>query len=378
MAGNIIYIGRYLLPRECRSAGAKRMVNQATYLRKKFDLLIITFSSLRSGLPFCKDFYIPKKNKVLYSFVLPFYWLYIFFILLKRRRNDRKNYLVLETCSDFFTIIPIFFAKLLGYKVIHDVLEDFLLLQEELSFKQKLHQQLKKVFHKCVKYYADGFIVISDRLYTKYKKLNVPIIKLYNSIEPAEINTNRRSNAVFTFYYSGTFTTKDGVIDLINAFNIVEKKFPATKLVLVGKGHFSSFTQCLSLIKNNKKIEYLGFLPEDRMFNELSNSNLCCITRINSEYANNGFPFKLAEYSSFGKPILSTDVSDIATLFTNKKDILLAEPGNPESISHLMEYAIKNQDEMMQIGENGKIICNRHFSIEYIGEKLGDFFSQLS
>jgi glycosyltransferase involved in cell wall biosynthesis len=114
------------------------------------------------------------------------------------------------------------------------------------------------------------------------------------------------------------------------------------------------------------------------MFKELSNSDLCCITRINSEYANSGFPFKLAEYLSFGKPILSTSVSDIPLLFTDKKNILLAEPGNPVSISQVMEYALKNQHEIVQIGKNGNKICNNIFSIENIGEKLSEFVLRLS
>ena len=378
MSGNIVYIGRYLLGKEYRCAQAKRVLNQANYLRKKFDLLIITFSSVKSELPFNRNFHVPGKNKLIHSLVIPFYWIKIFLILLKRKKKAEKNYLILETCVDFYSTFPLIFAKLMGYKIIHDVLEDFFLIQENLSFKQKLHIRAQKIIHKTLRSYADGIIVISNKLYTKYEKLNIPIIKLYNSIEPKKTNTIMDPKKVFTFFYAGTFCTKDGVMDLINAFNIIEKKFPDTKLVLVGKGIFASFEECMSLIKNNPKISYLGYVSEGRMFHELSNADLCCITRIDSEYANSGFPFKLAEYLSFGKPILSTAVSDIPSIFTDKKNILLAEPGNPESISHVMEYAIKNQDEIIQIGENGKKICNSLFSIENIGEKLSDFVLQLS
>lgn len=377
MKPNIIYIGNYTIAKDYRSALAKRVVNQVKYLQNKFDILIITFSSINSGLSFNRNFYINDKQKILFLILLPIYWFVIFLIILLRRIKSKKNYFILGTLVDLNSSIPLIFAKVFGYKIVHDIVEDFKVDNNQSSFLQKINLILGIKINSLIRFYVNGIIVISDRLYAKYKSLQVPIVKLYNSVEELVNKTSLKKSNIFTFFYSGTFGIKDGVIDLIQAFYKIEKYFPNTKLVLVGKGESKYFEKCMQLIKNNPKIEYCGYLTEDEMFDRLSRSDILCVTRINDEYANNGFPFKLSEYLSFGIPVISTSVSDIPSIFTDKENILLAEPENIDSIASVMKFAIDNQDKVIQIGKNGKKLCENLFSIDNIGKIMSDFLYRI-
>jgi len=374
---NILYIGKYCLAENFQTAGGKRVINQAKYLEKNADLLILTFSSKKSNLNNTKNFKVSDKKGLFYLLRLPYYWLTIIFILYKRKKWKSKNFLILESVVELNTFLPVIVALFLGYKIVHDVVEDFF-VANEITKKQKINFIISKLFFKNINKYCDGIIVISNRLFDKCISSSFPVIKIYNSVNQFERNIYINSKpGNFYFFYSGTFGEKDGVIDLIKAFNIVYQIKNNIKLQLVGKGSGLYYNECMNQIKKNKNINYLGYLSENKMFDILAKSNVLCITRTNSEFANNGFPFKIAEYLSSGIPVLSTSASDIPYLLNDKKDVYLAEPGNVESIANKMIYIIDNYKEAITVGKQGKIFCENKFSINYIGEQLYQFLKKL-
>jgi glycosyltransferase involved in cell wall biosynthesis len=374
---NFIFIGKYCLAENFQSASAKRVLNQLKYLEKKAEINVITFSSKKCNLKYAINFKIPDNKGILYLLKLPFYWFSIIFILFKRKKWKSNNFLILESIVELNTIIPLIFAFFFRYKIVHDVVEDFW-VGTEITKKQKKNLLISKIFYNHINKYCAGCIVISDRLFEKYQSYSFPIIKIYNSVKPFDRKIYLNPNAEkFTFFYSGTFGEKDGVIDLIKAFNNVYQIKDNIELQLVGKGSGQYYNECMKQIKKNKNIHYLGYLPENKMFNVLVNSNVLCVTRTNSEFANNGFPFKLAEYMSSGIPVLATTASDIPKLLNDKQEVYLAEPGNIDSITKKMIYIIDNYQEAIKVGKRGRIFCEEKFSINYIGEQLYLFLKKI-
>jgi glycosyltransferase involved in cell wall biosynthesis len=274
-------------------------------------------------------------------------------------------------------LIPILFAKLFGYKIIHDIVED-IFSEFEISKNQKRTLKLNNFFYKNLSQYCDGIIVISENLLKKFNCYDLPVIKLYNSVEIIQTGFHKDNNSnEFRFFYSGTFSEKDGVLDLIDAFNIVSRDKTNLKLILIGKGKGVYFEKCLNAINNSSNINYLGYVSEEKMFFELNNSHVLCVTRSNSEFANNGFPFKLAEYMSFGLPIISTSVSDIPYLLTDNKNIFLAPPGSCSLIADKMHFVILNYKYALIVGRKGKTYCEENFSINNIGSQFYQFVKSI-
>ena len=274
-------------------------------------------------------------------------------------------------------MIPILFAKLFGYKIIHDIVED-IFSEFDISKNQKRTLKLNNFFYKNLSKYCDGIIVISENLLNKFNNYDLPIIKLYNSVEIINTGFQKDNNSnEFRFFYSGTFSEKDGVLDLIDAFNIVSRDKTNLKLILIGKGKGVYFEKCLNAINNSSNINYLGFVSEEKMFFELNHSHVLCVTRSNSKFANNGFPFKLAEYMSFGLPIISTSVSDIPNLLTDDENIFLATPGSCSSIADKMEFILHNYEFALEVGKNGKNYCDDNFSINHVGSQFYQFVKSI-
>jgi glycosyltransferase involved in cell wall biosynthesis len=372
---NVIFIGKYSFNENHESAGGKRVLNQIKYLKNYYSILVITFSPKKSEYKFNVNYYTKYHKNIIDVLRWPLYWFHIFFILIKRKTEN--NYLILESMVEFYSAIPVLFAKILGYKIIHDIVEDFSKLNDDISINQKITFKLNQWYQKKIKSYCSGIIVISENLFLKFKKTQIPIIKIYNSVPyQLQVSIEERPSK-FIFFYSGSFSSKDGVLDLIDGFEKIALSRNDIELHLVGSGDRLYFEKCLRKIENKKNIKYFGYVTEDRMFELLTASNILCVTRTNSEFANNGFPFKLAEYLSFGIPVLTTTVSDIPYILKNGDTVFFAEPNNPNSIAETISLIIENYSNAIRIGMKGKIFCEKEFSIELVGKMLKDFIDKI-
>ena len=374
---NYLYIGNYCLTENFQTAGGKRVLNQINYLRKTADVFIISFSPSGSNFTFHKNFKVENNRGIRFIIQLILYWIPISYIIFKRKNRNFKNVLFLQSSVQLPTVIPLLFAKIRGYKVLFDIVED-VYLEEDVSKNKRLTLFLNLFFMNHLQFYCNGLLVISDRLFEKFKVFKLPIIKLYNSVESrtSEIKF-KRNPSIFKFFYAGTFSEKDGVLDLIKAFESLYCHHQNIKLILVGKGKGKYFESCLKIINDSPLIDYLGYVSEEKMFDEMIQSQVLCVTRSNSKFANNGFPFKLAEYMSFGIPIIATAVSDIPHLLTDYDTIYLAEPGNIESIANKMNIIIDDYDTALTVGKRGKIYGENNFSIASIGTKLNVFLNTI-
>lgn len=369
---NIVYLGKYTLNNFHASAGSKRVLNQIKYLEKHNNIKVITLSKYKSHYNYninLKRF----DNRLFQLLILPLYWLLTCTMLICNRRKG-QNVILLESVVELNFLAPVLFSKLLGYKLVHDVVENFLIPLNDTSKSQLGNSLITRQFYKFTASYVNGIIVISERLLKLYSKFNKPIIKIYNSVEINNIESEYSTeNKDFTFLYSGTFGTKDGVKDLILAFNNISNYYFNVKLVLTGKNNSKYFHECMELIKSNTRIYYLGYLSDVNLHNEYQNADVLMITRDNSLFADFGFPYKLSEYLTYKKPIICSAVSDIPALFIDYVDILLTEPSNVESIIEKMKFSIERKSELKKLSENGFNKVNDYFSISKNGEMIHNF-----
>jgi glycosyltransferase involved in cell wall biosynthesis len=101
------------------------------------------------------------------------------------------------------------------------------------------------------------------------------------------------------------------------------------------------------------------------------------MTRIDSQYANAGFPFKLGEYLATGKPVVATDVSDIRLYLEDKKDVILAKPSNIQSLVDALNYLIVRPEKREVIGVSGLKKCKKFFNPEINSKMLLDFVKNI-
>lgn len=365
-------------------AGSMRIRLFAEYLAKQSNDVQIIITNQDNGINSKEGSF----NQVLFGGVSTIafsYYLYLtiypFLVCLKLKLEKKKkdnNCLIIYGEPDIYTIPFIIFGKLLGYKVILDIVEDRFLTEEKLSIKANINLIFGKIISPLMIKAVDGIIVISKHLEKKYKTQSNLLLKLIpvSAVNLRETTDLYNSNNSFLkIVYSGSFGAKDGVDNLIDAFIQISQKNKKVKLILIGSPKIEIQNKINEI--ENKYIEVTGYLPDDEYIRKLHGADILCMTRIDSQYANAGFPFKLGEYLATGKPVVATDVSDIRLYLEDKKDVILAKPSNIQSLVDALNYLIVCPEKREAIGVSGLKKCKKFFNPEINSKMLLDFVKNI-
>ena len=317
------------------------------------------------------------------SILLPYYVFLILYpvLVFNKLRSEKKiksdNFLVIYGDADIYTFPFIIAAKVLGYKVILDIVEDRALTEEKLSIKAKINLMFGKIIFPMALRLTDGDVVISKYLENKFKaitKLPITLITVSAAnLKQKKIDSSNINKEFIDIVYSGSFGRKDGVEYLIEAFNQIKEKYDNARLILIG-------TPRKEFIEKNHSsdIEITGYLSDEEYQLKLCNADILCMTRIDSGFAQAGFPFKLGEYLATAKPVIATDVTDVSLYLEDKQSVVLAKPSNTQSLVDAMEFLITKPEVRKIIGENGLKQCEKFFNPEINSKMLFDFMKKVN
>ncbi len=385
---NLIFTGNILYP--SGMAGTKRIQNFIDYLTKYYEihikLLLLRQGGRKIPLHELKGTHQGVAFQTIGNDLRPGFSFFFKFIkycwegfrfLKLNFQVARKNVLYVYGYPNIENILFILYAKLSGYKIIFDIVEDN-------STFEYFHHQLAEIknqsslwLQKWIWRLANHIIVISNHLFTKFFAQNKKKCPL--TLLPITIQTEKFENQVNGFhepvkiFYGGTFNVKDGVENLINAFEQIAFKYPETLLYLSGMGVSARINLIKAKIENSvchDRIQYLGYLNDDAYYQFLKSSHILSAIRVDSQFARAGFPFKLGEYLATGKPVLVSNIGEIPNYLSDKKNAIFVDPGSVDSIAAGIEYLIKNPVHSSEIGKSGKIVAFQNFDVQVVGQKL--------
>ena len=304
----------------------------------------------------------------------------------KTKKKESKNILYNYGYPTIENILFILFAKLKGYKIIFDIVEDNSLIYDFKSSKGKIKNKTALFLFRNMAPFTDGCIAISNHLYqicNDVSKKRFPVYLIPISVNFKYFNQNlsiKNSRNSLKFFYGGSFGEKDGIEFLLRAFEMVAKKYRNIKLILTGTGakrYINKFIELLERFPYKENIEYLNCLPITEYYHVLNDCDVFCMTRINTPYSNAGFPFKLGEYLATGKVVIATSVGDVPRYLKHMISAILVKPENDYSIAEAMLFCIQNPKICRRIGSNGRLLAEENFDSIRISEKLLDILYKI-
>jgi len=389
---NVIFMGNYSYPQGM--AATKRIRHFAEYLvarqiNTKVMLLRLSGSghteSDTKGI--CNNVYYESignnidinKNLLHLFYDALLYFMKGVFILYRWKSGRTKNILYCYNGLSIENALFVLAAKLFGYYIVFDIVEDHVLTQEKLHFLAKLKLYSVRVFEKHINKFANAIIVISYHLKEKFDKNSqnsIPIKLIPISAACLDSTAVKMPGNPIKIVYTGSFARKDGVDLLLDAYGNLRKVNKNCILLLAGKS--DNLSKIQDLVAGKEGVSYLGYL-DDRHFYELINdADILCATRTGSAYANAGFPFKLGEYLATGNPVIASNVSDVSFYLQHMQDAIIVEPDNVFEIQKALEFCINNPAKAKSIGENGRLKCIKYFSPEINGQNLLELFHTLT
>ncbi len=293
--------------------------------------------------------------------------------------NKVRNYNSVLIVSNNFTLIVLTYlaCKMNGVK----------LYQEKSEFPFVLNN--KSIFGRLyAKFYVnnvyklfDGMVIMTYPLLEYFKdktnkgcqKIVVPMTVEANRFQGIEKNTQLGDYIGYCGYIGGN---KDGVENLIRSFALVEKKYPALKLLLVGPAQEEDYKKLNSIVKTLgiKNVIFFGPVSRDEIPSLLCNAKILALARPSSLQSTGGFPTKLGEYLSTGKPVVVTKVGDIPRYLKDRYNAYLVDPDDNEQFANKISEILDNYDKALQIASEGKKLVYNDFSYAKQAKRMQEFF----
>ncbi len=158
------------------------------------------------------------------------------------------------------------------------------------------------------------------------------------------------------------------VAGLIEAFEILNKRYSNLKLVITGFGkEKENLTNLTSKLNLNSKIIFNGFTNNPQLM-----ASCYDIAVLNS--LSEGFPNSIVEYMSVGTATVTTNVGGIGEIIKNNYNGILVPTHNPTDLAGKISLLISDKNFRDQIGRNAKKTVEEKFSKNIMITDLEELF----
>ncbi len=297
--------------------------------------------------------------------------------VLRSYRYEKRKVLLYYGIVNLDNLMIIPMAKLMGFKIVFDIVEDVQYSDLDASLKRKLNLLLMKRLDILNLSWCDGLVVISSHLQRKYSLMNRwnrKMVRIPISASIRDDKTSSMKGRTVTLLYAGSYVYKDGVDILIEATSKVAQKHKV-RLELLGAGR--RMKEYRDKYAHLEEIDFLGYLDDETYFQRLSQADIMCVPRIDSDYAHAGFPYKLGEFLGTGNPVICSETGDIAEFLSDGDNAMLVKPGNLEELVEAITFLIENPQKASEIGQKGQAVCKASFNPDRNSGALVEFVNSL-
>lgn len=233
----------------------------------------------------------------------------------------------------------------------------------------------------------DGLFVMTQRLiqfFREEKKIKAKYLHLPMTVDYNRFCINLPEQKIENYIgYCGILNNKkDGTDILLNSFAQISMEFPNIRLKLIGEINSEvERKEYYKIVKDHnleQRVDFMGRVSSDLIPELLCNAKMLVLPRPESLQAEGGFPTKLGEYLSTGKPVIATKVGEIPFYLTHKKNAFLIEPGNLKSLTNELRYVLTHEEEVRRVGEQGKVIVMKYFNYTTQARKMVEFINSHS
>lgn len=293
--------------------------------------------------------------------------------LLFGKNGLKPDLLVLYTPRFSKFVLPLLVAKMLHIPVIVEVCEIWSKSTDSVGagLFRRLAAYGEPIMERLVSRLSIGLFVISRGIRDYYQKLGVSVAGSY--LLPVLIDIDQYEKGGCTvvgklvgaryLLNSGSFNEKDGLSYVIEAMVGVRKDYRDVQLVFTGQTTPEIEGRIFQIAGENSQdwIVFTGHLSRDQLIWCYKNALGLLSCRSNSQYANFGFPTKLAEYLATGTPVVATMVGDVTEYLRDGETAYLAEPEDVGSIEQAIRRCIKDPVTANKLGRAGARVARDTF-----------------
>jgi glycosyltransferase involved in cell wall biosynthesis len=167
--------------------------------------------------------------------------------------------------------------------------------------------------------------------------------------------------------YFGSVLAVKGLAVLLRAARIVKQvNIPFRILITGNTAKNPGLLKLIDELDLQEQVILTGYLPHEQLIDIMSVPDILVEPKIKHGENIAGFPQKLAEYLSLGKPIVASAIGDLTEFLRDRENALLCQPGDPETMAQALlelmadvtlreRLALKARETAMHYFEGKKI-----------------------
>lgn len=210
--------------------------------------------------------------------------------------------------------------------------------------------------------WVDGVIVINRHLELLMKGLTgcdegvlyVPVMIDSDEIRNAQPHETERA---YVAYCGRLGEHKDGVESLLVAFAEAAQDVPELDLMIVGDNSpvsgIPEYLDRASALGIAERVRFMGTVSRAELLSLMKGSTALLLARPDNDQTRYNFPTKLAEYLSTGRPVVVTDVGEVADLIGDGA-AFLCPAADPSAFAAMIVGAVRDVERAEGIAAQGQ------------------------
>ena len=182
-----------------------------------------------------------------------------------------------------------------------------------------------------------------------------------------------RKPGVFTFVFIGRLVRDKGINELVEAFERLNKEYPNTRLLLVGRQEPELDPlkpETIAKIDNDKNIEAVGQQSDVRPWLAASNAFVFPSYR-------EGFPNVVIEAGAMGLPSIVTDINGSREIIIEGKNGTIIPPRDADALYMALKSFLGHPDKCTQMASNGRPLVTSRYEQSYVRKCLKEYYREI-
>ncbi len=182
-----------------------------------------------------------------------------------------------------------------------------------------------------------------------------------------------RKTDITTFIFIGRLVRDKGINELVYAFAKLNKEYPKTRLLLVGRREDKLDplqNQTLREIDNNPAIIATGEQKDVRPW--LAASNIFVFPSYRE-----GFPNVVIEAGAMGLPAIVTDINGSREIIIEGENGIIIPPRNSEHLYKAMQQLMVSPKQTRQMANNARPMIESRFEQTFVRKCLKEYYKKI-
>jgi glycosyltransferase involved in cell wall biosynthesis len=226
-----------------------------------------------------------------------------------------------------------------------------------------------------LKHVTDFYICITRQMEKDLIELGIDrsrIVHLPNAVDVELFHPDHEKEDNLILYV-GRIVPVKGLHVLIESLRYVKEPVHLAIVGPVGNfGYYEDIQKCIEKEnqKGKHKITYLGNIPQEEVIKWYQKAAIFVLPSFWE-----AFPVVMLEALSCETPIIATPVGGVAEVIRNFKNGVLVPVGDAQKLANAIQYLLDNEDIRIGLGQSGRKMVIRDFSIEALTKRLCSIYN---